>query len=220
MSEFHAHLDDYDTPRDEPHNTSGLAIASLVCSLIICCPLITLLGPILGVAAIAKIGTPPRQRGKGMAIAGIIIGTLFTIIGAIGVFYGGKWVADYSRFLTDGPQEAMQAAAAGDLDGFRAQFHGPGAAASDEQVQAFLDELEDRYGSFVSARFDEGAGQTPPFGATVFSLPYILEFSDETVTAEVELHLMDEATRQQIQKLGYILIDDPEHEDLRFPPLQ
>lgn len=222
MSEFHAHLDDYNTPPDQPQSTSGLAIASLVCSLIICCPLVTVLGPILGIAAIGKIGSPPRQRGKGLAIAGIIIGILTTVVSSVSIYYVYRFTVNIFEFVETAPQEAMRAGSAGDLNAFRSHFHGVGATASDEQVQAFLDEVEERYGDFVSAEVDRGAAQPVPggFGTTTFPMAYLLHFSDTTVTAEAEVVLADPSTGQQMQKIGYILIEDADRGDLRFPPLQ
>ena len=66
----------------EPSRTSGLAISSLVCSLIFCCPLTTIIGPILGLIAFVSIGSKPNLRGKGLALTGIILGVLMTTLQA------------------------------------------------------------------------------------------------------------------------------------------
>lgn len=221
MSEFHDHLNDYD-PYQQPQTTNGMAIASLVCSLIICCPLVTILGPILGAISLSSIGSPPRQKGKGLAMAGIIIGLLTTVISVAAYWQGFRWMMSYIDFVMEGPQPALQSGYANDLNGFRAQFHGAGATATDEQVQAFLNELEARYGTFLSAAIDEQAGGAPvtPTGAPNIVMPYILQFRDATVSADVELHFADEATGRQLKALGYIHVydPDPERDDLRFPP--
>ena len=45
-----------DQPAFESGKTSGLAVSSLICSLIFCCPLTTIVGPFLGLGAFIQIG--------------------------------------------------------------------------------------------------------------------------------------------------------------------
>jgi Domain of unknown function (DUF4190) len=72
-----------------PQGTNGLSIASLVLSLvnIIPCfwifPLPALLGLIFGIVGRGQISHNPGAKGKGMAIAGIVLGIVFLIVGAI-----------------------------------------------------------------------------------------------------------------------------------------
>jgi hypothetical protein len=63
----------------QPSRTSGVAVASLVCGLLLCIPFLTgLLAIILGLVGIS--GTKnPAVRGRGMAIAGLILGILSLI---------------------------------------------------------------------------------------------------------------------------------------------
>jgi prepilin-type processing-associated H-X9-DG protein len=70
-----------DLPRTQPPapKTSGLAIASLVCGIIGPCTLglASLIGIILGIVGLVKIGNAGGAvRGKGLAIAGIVLGGL------------------------------------------------------------------------------------------------------------------------------------------------
>ncbi len=70
--------------------TSGLAVASLVCSLIFCIPLLGLIGAIMGIAALGATKRP-GVRGRGLAIGGIIAGVLVTflwIAGVVGIAAG------------------------------------------------------------------------------------------------------------------------------------
>ena len=72
----------------EAERTSVMAILSLVCSLICCIPGLGILGSLLGVFALIGIGgSRGRVGGKGLAISGIIIGILMTVIW-IGAFIG------------------------------------------------------------------------------------------------------------------------------------
>jgi len=203
----------------EPARTSGLAIGSLVCSLIFFCPITTIIGPILGVIALATMGGDPPRKGKGLAAIGIILGVVFTA----GQFYFGskayQFMAGYISFVMEGPDEALSAGMDGDIVAFKASFHGPGATASDEEARAFMDALRERYGDFGSAAFDQQSGQ-PPMGQpgqAAMPFPYIIEFSSGRVDAEVELVFADESTGEVFKKLGYITVFDEELGDLTYP---
>jgi prepilin-type processing-associated H-X9-DG protein len=65
----------YATPQfsADSESTSGLAIASLVCGLILCVPVCWLLAIIFGIVGINQTG-PGKRRGRGMAIAGLVLG--------------------------------------------------------------------------------------------------------------------------------------------------
>lgn len=62
-----------------PLTTSGLAIASLVCGVLGCLFPLGLIAIILGIVAMTQISKPERRlRGHGMALAGTILGVVFT----------------------------------------------------------------------------------------------------------------------------------------------
>ena len=132
----------------EPPRTSGLAIASLVCSLVFCCPLTTLLGPLLGAIAIAMIGGNPARKGKGVAAAGIIIGLLLSAAWA-GMIYVGYTTVVKPTMV--GPLEEIKALQDGDYDTFRATMFGDLAGLSDDELRVFGEELESRYGRLTDS---------------------------------------------------------------------
>ncbi|MEU8617213.1 DUF4190 domain-containing protein [Streptomyces sp. NPDC048623] len=66
-------------------STSGLAVASLVSGLVCCLPP---LGLVLGLTALPRI-KKKEQKGKGMAIAGIVLSSLATLLVIIGLVTGG-----------------------------------------------------------------------------------------------------------------------------------
>src|SRR5438045_3497267 len=67
----------------QPSRTSGMAIASLISSLILCIPALSgLLAIIFGIFGIKQTRNP-NVRGRGLAVAGIIIGVLNMIIGGV-----------------------------------------------------------------------------------------------------------------------------------------
>jgi len=57
-----------DNPDVQPPKTSRLAITSLIFSLILCCPLTTILGPLLGLVSVIRIGGNPALKGRGIAV--------------------------------------------------------------------------------------------------------------------------------------------------------
>jgi hypothetical protein len=81
--------------------TSGTAVASLVCGLIMCIPGITgLVAVITGFIGIAETGKP-GVRGRGMAVAGLILG-LISLCG-----WGLAGVGGYAMFRAAKPQRAF-----------------------------------------------------------------------------------------------------------------
>lgn len=79
----------YGQPPVGPEKTNGLSIASLVLSLVnvIPCfwflPIPAVLGVIFGFVSRGQMSKQSTTKGKGMAIAGIVIGLVFVALGAI-----------------------------------------------------------------------------------------------------------------------------------------
>jgi hypothetical protein len=70
--------------------TNGLAIAALVTSLVCCGPI----GLVLGLVSLSQINASQgRQGGKGLAIAGIAIGAVTTLIGVLVLLSPEFWYA-------------------------------------------------------------------------------------------------------------------------------
>ncbi len=195
---------------------SALAIASLVCSLLFCCPLATIPGILLGIGALVSISGNPMRRGKGVAITGIVLGVLFTAGQALLYPPAIRLVMDMTALVQNGPSDAISAGFAGDLPAFRSHFFKAGAAATDQEAQEFVDQLRSRYGEFVSS-YPVQSG-SPPFGQTVVTMKYSLEFDRVTVSADVELVFADPNTGEWAAKLGSITVIDSERGDLAFPP--
>lgn len=194
--------------------TSGLAVTSLIFSLILCCPLTTILGPLLGLGALLQIGRNPALKGRGIAFAAIIMGVVFSVAQGIGAYQG------YRAFVLpvmEGPRVAFETGFANDPTGFRAEFYGEGAATSDAEVQAFIDELRQRYGEFVSLHFDDANAPQPAFRQSSAPFPYKITFENAAVTSEAELIFADEATSAFVMKWGSITIFDSDLGDLAYP---
>ncbi|MBT8486136.1 MAG: hypothetical protein HKO59_12120 [Phycisphaerales bacterium] len=217
MSQFDSQFGEQPVPGDR--KTSGMAITALVFSLIFICPLTTLLGPLLGLIAFFKIGSDPTRKGKGIALTAIVLGLLFTAGWVYGGMKIGKLVGESMQVVSNGAPDALRAGFAGDMATFKAQFHGAGAAATDEEVQAFLGELEQRYGAFVSASFrPDRQASSPQFGTPSQVFPYDATFDQGTREVEAEVVFADQATGQMVMKLGYITVVDDDLGDLTYPP--
>jgi membrane-bound ClpP family serine protease len=77
-----------------PGQTNGKAVISLVLAIVglfIIPIILSVLAIIIGWAALADIDRKPPQSGKGLAIAGIVIGVIGLIIGIIGVIVAASY---------------------------------------------------------------------------------------------------------------------------------
>lgn len=209
----------YGDSMDDAPRTSVLAICSLVFALLICLPL-GWLGVILGIVALIGMVGKAHIRGRGLAIAGIVIGLISTAIWVVSAWGFLTVMLPMVRFVMEAPNTAMNAAAANDVVAFKAAFQGDGATAPDDVAQAFIDEVRSRYGAFTGAEVDQSAQPpTSPTNQPVVAMPYVLHFSGTAnVPADVELVLMDTAG-SFVLKLGWIEIRDSVQGDLRYPPL-
>jgi len=77
-----------------PKRYSTLAIAAIIFSLLFFIPFFPLIGVIAGVGALVSISKDKKLKGKGLAIAAIIIGSLITIS------YVFLFVAAYGFFIS------------------------------------------------------------------------------------------------------------------------
>jgi hypothetical protein len=223
MSQFPSpagtYQDQFDNIAMEPVKQSGLAITALVFSLILCCPLTTLLGPILGVVALATIGSNPMRKGKGMAVVAIIIGLIASAAWGGLIVYGVRKSIEMSKAIENAPANAMNAGYAGNFLGVRSEFYGPGATATDADIAEFFDTLKSRYGNFKSVKISNQRNSNPPMGQPSISLPHDFVFDGATVAGNIDFVIMDQVTGQWIWgKIDSITIRDPALGDLSFPP--
>ena len=97
----------FGVPDLDAQKTSRLAVGSLVCSLILCCPITTIVGPLLGVGALLQIGGNPALKGRRIALAAIALGIAFTLWQGVGLrrLYDTFWgpvLKGPAAELTDG----------------------------------------------------------------------------------------------------------------------
>lgn len=195
---------------DQEPRTSGLAVASLVSSLIFCCPLVSVMGPILGVAYFVAAAGKPWLRGKGLAIAGIVLGTLVTAATALGLW---AMVQLFVRAM-ELPGEAIARIEQRDDAGVRELFFPGTIPAGSGEIEAFAAELEGRYGAFVSAIVDQNAAPPEETAGQTFAVPMLLTFEGGTVSAVCEFSPAASGFDLQLRSIE---IRDPARGDLRFP---
>ena len=103
--QYAATADFQDYRDDGPPKTSVLAILSLVCSLVCFIPGLSAIGSLLGVFGLIRItSSNGRIKGTGLAIAGIAIGVIVSLIwigGAIAIQQGAKQYLEMSSVIAD-----------------------------------------------------------------------------------------------------------------------
>jgi hypothetical protein len=225
MSQFESNP--YANPEDMMHDeakTHGLAIGSLVCSLVCCIPFLGLLGALLGVFAVMAINANPvKYRGKGMAISGIIIGLIVFVLWIPGAMFGWKLVSygvEINKFVTVGiPSHVMEGSQGNHakfLEGFVDK------SLTEAEAGTFFAELESRYGTLQSVIIDHTQQQQPQPGQAEFEMDYILSFDDgstQVLTARIQ------AANEQATGFGdafvfgllELTVEDAEAGDLSFP---
>ena len=202
-----------DTESKSP-KTSGMAVTSLVCSLIFCCPVTTVIGILLGLVAMVGIGSNPMKKGKGLAAAAIVIGILATGLQVLGGYVGWK---TFVIPVIEGPTNVLVAGYAGDTATFKDGFYGSGAMVDDAEVSAFIGELQQRYGGFVACELHPQQNQQSTYGQPAAPFQYVLQFDNATVDSEAEIIFSDPTQGGIVMKLGYLIIFDPDLGDLKYP---
>lgn len=217
----------------EAPRTSGLAIAALVCALLFCLPAVPLLGVLLGLLAVVTMIGKTSMRGRGLAIAAIVIGLVITAVQAA----GGWWFYQFSRqfvvLFRDSPVQMMQAGYAGDYTAFRSHLLGPATQADDASIRAFVDEVRGRWGGLVSMEMKPNQRQqtSPPTGgnASTADVEYTASFDSATVPVVIEFRFepgpgaggSSTGGGSEFLKMGIssITFQDRDRGDIRFPIL-
>jgi hypothetical protein len=196
--------------------TSGWALVALLCSLGVFCPVLTIVGPVLGVIALREIKRTSNRRGRGLAWGAIVFGTLVTAAWAGGAVW---WHVNVRRPLLNGPQAQLHAGFAGDVEAFKSGFTSSGAATSDEEALDFLNALSQRYGTFIDASLDmPDDPDAPTIDRQRPVLPYRFIFEDQTVRAEAAFVVADPSSGRLVCQFDWLIVYDDRLGDLRYPP--
>jgi len=199
---------------------STLATVSLICSFIICCPIVTIFGPLLGLIALVKLKRNPALKGKGFAWTGIIVGTISTIISVLLIVVVVTFGFTVIDRMAMAAQTTIQAGYDGDYETFRDSMSSMNSPVTDEEIQEFIEELRTRYGTFDSVVFDmEPDTQTLQQTGGDAAMPMHLVFEETDVSAEILLRPIpnNSSPLDLTFQLNCILIIDPVNGDLAFP---
>jgi hypothetical protein len=135
-----------------PAPYSSAAIAGFVCSLVFCLPVLhAVVGLIFSLVGIGATSGGQR-RGRGLAIAGLLISILAGVGGVFGVSAVVKSGLSTLRMIETvqtvfDPSDPDFEQAASDLVAMRTQEFAD--AVSEEQLRAWLDDINAQYGSLV-----------------------------------------------------------------------
>jgi len=204
-----------DTTGSGKKQRSGLATASLICSLIFCCPVITFIGVILGIVALLKL-RGAEIAGRGLAWAGIFIGALTTLFSILVITFVFKAAMNIMEQTPKIVTQAIEAGIAGEIELFRAEFVSGAVAASDEEIATFVQTLTSRYGTFDEAVIDIAAAQSgSPLSGD--ELPLQLVFETKTVSATVVILVMPKGDPLFEVQIQCLRITDVQNGDIAFP---
>lgn len=161
--------------------TSGAAIASLILGILGCIPIITsLLAVILGIIGIRKT-SDPRYTGKGMAIAGLILG----LIGLLG--WGTMGGGLYALYVTSRPvanvaQQFTTHIASGNVAAAQALCE---SNVTQAELQAMVDQFK-QWGALKDLMIPAREAKTTG-GQTTWELQGIATFANDGKTAKFTL---------------------------------
>jgi len=196
---------------------SGLATASIICSVMICCPIVTLVGVILGIVALLRI-RGSQKAGRGLAWAGIIIGLVTTTLSSLLIAFVANAAFEVLEQTPKLVTTAIESGINGDIEAFRTEFSFDAVSANDEEVTTFIETITSRYGTFDEAVIDmqamQGGQQSSKEQAEI---PLQLVFETQTISSTVVIDIAQGKESWVDVKIQCLLIHDSEKGDLAFP---
>ncbi len=194
---------------------SGLATAAFICSLIICCPITTIIGPILGLISLLTL---KGRAGRGFAWTAIIVGTISTIIWVIVGIFGYKQAMLFIEKSGEVVSTTIQAGYDNDYALFREELTRSSSSVSDEEIESFITELKSRYGKFDLAVLTiEKQNQTLKPSEHDAPITFHLIFETTDVYADALLEVIQGTGLDYDLKINCIQINDSKNGNLVFP---
>ena len=165
-------LDNFFAP--EPRKANVLAVTSLICGILACVPFITGITAMITGALGIKKANDPRYGGRGIAIAGLVLGAMSVLFWAL--FGGGFWALFKA---TNAPRDVAAAfvrdVSAGDIES--AQSHTGQLVSADELKE--LSTLMQDWGAFKELNSFNRSIQSRP-GQTECVIGGTAEFTQGT----------------------------------------
>lgn len=155
-----------------------------------------------------------RSKSKRLAVAAMALA--FVGLGLQGIMSSRGY--EVYRVLNLGPASAMAQGSGGDVSGFLSSLN----ADEDQRevAQAFLAQLESRYGRFIRGTAKETPAMLQALSGQETNSTYLLEFERGVVTAHARHHPATGMLRwpapPQLRQVG---VEDAIHGPLEFPPL-
>ena len=184
MTQVPAHFEMNDAAGESTEKPpfSVAAITSLVFSLLFCIPGMAVLGLILGVVGIFTTGGGAR-RGRGLAIAGMLLSFMVGAIWVIGIMSITPWISGTFKFALTAPRDTITAIFDGEMAVARKHFLARSRPTEQELTQ-FADSARARWGDYkkMSIKDPQNAGEPEipiPIDVTFESgvIPGVIVFS-------------------------------------------
>lgn len=194
---------------------SGLAIASFVCSLVLCCPLTSVAAVILGSMALRRMRAAgevsPMQR---WALLGLWIGMLGLAAQLVFMFYFGQHVTEaHRRQVLSAVSDVVNASPRNDAGAAVKHFFKP--EPTEAEVLAFSQALQERYGELrdvsITATVEGGTTWQRTIDA---ALTFQFHDSRKTGSASFRMLLTSSGSLAPDLKLTRITVNDPDDSDV------
>jgi hypothetical protein len=191
---------------------SGWALAALLCSTVLFCPLATMLGVLLGVRSLYHVRAVPGRRGRGVAMAAIVIGLVATVGW---ITFGLWWNRNARQLMHDGPSTFIAIGQAGDVEGFRDGFVDGGG--TPEAATGFLQALTAEHGLIRSARQGDAQGADGPVLVDGrLTIRYVFLFDEGEAAGRAEFVVFEEGLMDLELRFGWVEVEGPGGR-LRYP---
>ena len=177
-------------------------------------PLLPAAVVVLAVSALASVRRSPGSKFRGGVLAGAALG--LGLLGAVGQGYLGVQAFAVYQQLRSGPTAALASGLGGDVPAFLDAFE---AAPQPDQAEAFLEELDARYGPLVHASPPSSAQLLTALRAQPVTQRYRLQFERGIVWAEATMRppLADGPGWPAPPRVVALTVTDPARGTVAFP---
>ena len=200
--------------------TSRLAIASVACAAVLCCPLTSIVGMFLGILAMHRI------RIAGGALGGRWLAVGGTLLASASLVVQAGLIERYRASLDERIQTEIAASARalvtatqdGDVDAFRAAWIEPdrGEEVGDDDIRSFGTSTRERYGALTDVRVVSHSLGGGAYEATA-ALIFTFEHGPQTGSGRFRF-THDGFDWFETARAAELTVDDLQQEVLSLPP--